>query len=60
MSKTDKELAVEIVCAYLRARCSRPDAHKPNRENLTLMLRDAYDAVRALPDSPDEESQTQD
>lgn len=52
MPKTDKELAVDIVCAYINARFTIPDPErKPNRENLTAMLRDAYDAVHALPDA---------
>lgn len=56
MPKTDKELAVEIVCAYIRARSSQPDAKKPTAERLAGMLKDAYDAVRTLPDSPHGES----
>lgn len=51
MPKTDKELAVDIVCAYLRAHYSVPDVYEmPDRDSLSQSLCDAYDAVHALPD----------
>ena len=51
MPKTDKELAVDIVCAYLRARFSREDQHSPlSGYELMALAKDAYDAVHALPD----------
>ena len=54
MPKTDKELAVDIVCAYLRAHYSVPDVYEtPDRDSLRGVLRDAYDAVHALPDDPE-------
>lgn len=54
MPKTDKELAVDIVCAYINARFTIPNPEKkPDREHLASMLKDAYDAVRALPDQPE-------
>lgn len=54
MPKTDKELAVDIVCAFLRAHYSVPDVYEmPDSESLRGVLRDAYDAVHALPDDPE-------
>lgn len=52
MAKTDKELAVELASAYIKAWFSRPEVKKPlDGENLAALVKDAYDAVRALPAS---------
>lgn len=54
MPKTDKELAVDIVCAYLRSRFSREDQRSPlSGIELKELMIDAYDAVHALPDDPE-------
>lgn len=55
MHKTDKELAVDIVCAYLRARFSRENQISPlNGTELKALAKDAYDAVHALPDDSED------
>lgn len=52
MPKTDKELAVELASAYIRAWFSRQEPKKPlDGETLAALVKDAYDAVHALPTS---------
>lgn len=51
MAKTDKELAVELVSAYLSGWFSRPapQSIKPlDGETLAALIRDAYSALKQL------------
>lgn len=51
MPKTDKELAVELTAAYLTGRFANPNTPKPlDGQTLANLLKDAYQAVRELPD----------
>lgn len=50
MSKTDKELAVEITCACIGAWAACSDGMDPlDEEIVTRMLKAAYNAVCSLP-----------
>lgn len=50
MAKTDKELAVDLACAYISAWFSHSSVLKPlDGENLAAIVKDAYDAVHSLP-----------
>lgn len=54
MAKTDKELAVDILCAYLHAGYPPPQKEKNTDENrLRAFLNAAYEAVSNLPDHPE-------
>lgn len=52
MMKTDKELAVEVVSAYLLAWFSREqESMRPLDGNtLEALIKDAYNAIHSLPD----------
>lgn len=50
MSKTDKELAVDIVCAYISARFAGGKNVLSGLE-LQSLVKDAYAAVQSLPES---------
>lgn len=50
MNKTDKELAVELVGAYLSAWFANSKVQKPlDGETLKALLKDAYSALADLP-----------
>ena len=50
MPKTDKELAVDIVCAYISARFAGGKNTLTGLE-LQSLIKDAYAAVHSLPES---------
>ena len=50
MSKTNKELAVELMGSYLRAIYSQEHMKTLNSEGLKQILQACYDAVKNLPD----------
>lgn len=50
MEKTDKELAVELACAYISAWASRPEPITPiSQEIMSKIVLEAYNAVHDLP-----------
>lgn len=50
MPKTDKELAAELVAAYISAWYSKKDVWVPiDGEIMKNLLNDAYSALRSLP-----------
>lgn len=53
MGKTNKELAVDLTCAYIRARYANgPHMTALDGQTLAALVKDAYSAVQAL-DAPD-------
>lgn len=50
MNKTDKELATEIVCAYLQA-WSGKGKTPTEWDNLTPLIRMVYETIQELPDN---------
>ena len=50
MSKTDKELAVDIANAYITAWFSRPDVKTPlDKATIDAIVSASYSAVHSLP-----------
>ena len=54
MPKTDKELAVEVFCAFARAGFVPPREKKEGDDR--TFLRAIYDAIHALPDNKADEN----
>lgn len=50
MSKTNKELAVELMSNYLRAAYSQEKVKLLDPDGIKKLLTACYDAVKALPD----------
>lgn len=52
MPKTDKELTVELVSAYISAWFSRENVLRPlDGETVTALVKDSYNAIHSLPES---------
>lgn len=54
MPKTDKELAVELACAYISAWFTRTGSHVQQPltgQQMADIVRDAYSAVSSLPNA---------
>lgn len=58
MVKTDKELAVEVLCAYLRAGYGPPTkkVKEEDTSGLSVFLNTAYKAIHELPDENQQEN----
>lgn len=53
MGKSDKELTVEIVCAYIHAWGTQSNCVPPKRAELPGLIEEVYNTVSTLGNKPD-------